>query len=486
VHTVDSLGEVRAQCCIAKPQLEEARDAMVSRTAILRFLMEGRLVLKNCTLFRLDGRIQRGMAAVIENGKIAKIADDGDVPILPGDWEVACRERLVAPGAVDSHAHLVGAQLAPFGGGQQLDSQAARSAAREEVEAQLTPTEVEALSAFAIARALREGVTTVIEHLHCPRTVAGGLQAQAGAAERLGMRLVNSHASHSKLGAGSAAEQLEANAAHVEARSQHPLVRGALGFDASSTCDDDLLLRLGRLREELKAAVQGHVGESQSDVAVTEAKYGEPIVARLARHGLLGRGFIAAHTSALSRSDVEKLAASGTALALSPARELIDEAAGGSWEALAAQHSLAALGSADSMSIWDEVIPAFAASVRCARLGGIANPEALMRRLLFAAPAELCSFIFGAPSVPVEPGSQADLVVYDLLPSTDAWGRSPSLSPQLARSRAAWTIVAGQVVVREGQLLAHDYLELAADAGRALRSLQRRTGAQLSSDVACP
>ena len=75
--------------------------------------MEGRLLLKNCAVFRADGRVRTGMALVVEGGLIRRVAPDADVPVLPGDWEVACRGRLVAPGLVDCHTHLVGGQLLP-------------------------------------------------------------------------------------------------------------------------------------------------------------------------------------------------------------------------------------------------------------------------------------------------------------------------------------------------------------------------------------
>ena len=55
--------------------------------------MEGRLLLKNCAVFRADGRVRTGMALVVQDGLIRRVAPDAEVPVLPGDWEVACRGR---------------------------------------------------------------------------------------------------------------------------------------------------------------------------------------------------------------------------------------------------------------------------------------------------------------------------------------------------------------------------------------------------------
>ena len=79
--------------------------------------MEGRLVLKDCSAYCSDGSLRSGSAVTIEDGRISNVAPDEQIPILPGDWEIACRGRLAMPGLIDCHAHLVGGQLSPFGAG---------------------------------------------------------------------------------------------------------------------------------------------------------------------------------------------------------------------------------------------------------------------------------------------------------------------------------------------------------------------------------
>jgi cytosine/adenosine deaminase-related metal-dependent hydrolase len=92
-----------------------------------------------------------------------------------------------------------------------------------------------------------------------------------------------------------------------------------------------------------------------------------------------------------------------------------------------------------------------------------------MSQLLIAGPAELCSMLYGAPSGTVEEGSLADLVLYDLVPAQEApGGLAPHLLLQLGQVQVAWTIVGGRVVVREGELLGNDYVELAQEAAKVL------------------
>src|SRR6185503_14272145 len=119
--------------------------------------MEGRLLLKNCSVFRADGRVKDKMAVLIDGGAITAVDADAAVPARPGDWSIACDGRLLAPGLVDSHCHLVNAQLLPQSGEVWLRSSRARYDLEQRLNGLLQASEVEALSAFAMARALRAG-----------------------------------------------------------------------------------------------------------------------------------------------------------------------------------------------------------------------------------------------------------------------------------------------------------------------------------------
>ncbi|HME90385.1 MAG TPA: amidohydrolase family protein, partial [Myxococcaceae bacterium] len=293
-------------------------------------------------------------------------------------------------------------------------------------------------------------------------------------------RFVNSHATTSGFGRASARQQLEENAAIAERQKSDPLVRCALGFQASASCDDELLKELSRLRRELRVGVHGHVAESEEDLAATFSAYGRRIVPRLESLGLLGAGCIAAHARAIDRAESERLARTRTAIAISPFSGSLAEPSGAGLETLVGDQCLIALGTSGTLSLWDEMFAAFAAAVRLARIGRLLDADGLMAHLLFSSPSELCSLIFEQPSGNVEEGNLADLVVYDLVPSTEAsGGLVPHLLMQLGQAPVAWTIVGGRVVVREGRSLSHDYLELSVEADRVLSKLWSRTGARL-------
>ncbi|EPX62414.1 amidohydrolase [Cystobacter fuscus DSM 2262] len=434
--------------------------------------MEGRLVLKNCSIFRADGRGRAGMAVVIEGGLIRQVGSDEEIPVLPGDWEVACRGRLVMPGLVDCHSHLVGDLVMPPSSELLLHPPHIRMEHERLLSSFLTPADVEVLSRHAMARALRSGVTLAVDHLSCPRDVLGGLEAMARSAEQLGMRLVASHCTHALDGDAQAVAQARANAEFVRNQGSHPLVRGALGFHASWTSGDALLGELRRSREVSGSPIIFHLSEGDHDLAITWAKHSQRVVPRLESFGLLGPLSVAAYARSVDDAESIRLAESGTCVALGPGASLLVEPGGRSLETLYGRQNLLGLGSAGHGNLWDALFVALGTSLSAARGSRLVDPDGVLVQLFSDGPAELCSRLFGMPSGTVEEGRLADLVVFDCVPALDPdSGQTPHMIGQLLRSRVAWTVVDGRVTVREGQVLGVDEVALAHDASVILSRL---------------
>ncbi|HZH04301.1 MAG TPA: amidohydrolase family protein, partial [Myxococcaceae bacterium] len=209
--------------------------------------MEGRLVLKNGAILEGDGRLRTAVAVLVVGGRIAQIDDDARIPVLPGDWEVACRGRLIAPGRVDAHAHLVGDLLPAVSEGE-----------RERLACRLGASEVEVLTALGLARAALAGATLVCEHLRAPYCVGAALAAQQRVAGTLRLRLVHSHACADAEGGRSALAQLEESAAYASAVQGDSRVRSALGCGRASLLSDELMRETGRLSQSLGVGVHFH------------------------------------------------------------------------------------------------------------------------------------------------------------------------------------------------------------------------------------
>ncbi len=417
------------------------------------------------------------MSVLIEGRLITSVGPDDATPVLPGDWEVKCGGRLVTTGLVDCHTRLVGGSLTPWAGDLLLRPFLQRFDQEHRLERTLTVGEVEAITAFSIARSLRLGVTMVVEHLHAPACVEDALTVQAKVAERLGIRMLNSHASTSIVPESTGPAQVEANARYAASRKADPLTRGAIGVRASFCSDDDLLRLAGHLKEELAVGAHFGLAENDDDLAITWSKWNSRIVTRFERFGLLGGASVGAHARAIDRAEAGRLAKSKTLVAFTPrAAQTVEGGSVLGMEAVLVNQNLVGLGSDGTGSLWEELAASYTGVMAMARAGRMLDPDNLMASFLVGGPAELCTMVFGAPSGSVEPGSLADLVVYDFVPARETGNYTPHLLMQLSQMPVGWTIVNGRVVVREGQLLGADFLELARESAAALESVWKRSG----------
>lgn len=417
------------------------------------------------------------MSVLIEGRLIVSVGPDEDTPVRPGDWEVKCDGRLVTTGLVDCHTRLVGGSLTPWAGDLLLRPFSQRFEQEHRLEKTLTVSEVEALTAFSIARNLRAGVTMVVEHLHAPACVEDALNTQARVAEQLGIRLINSHASTSVVPAFPGPGQVEANSRYAQSRKSDSLVRAAIGIRASFCADDDLLRLAGHAKEELSVGAHFGLAENDDDLAITWSKTNSRIVTRFERFGLLGGASVGAHARAIDRAEAGRLAKSRTLVAFTPrAAQTVEGGSALGMEAVLVNQNLVGLGSGGTGSLWEELAASYTGVMAMARAGRMLDPDNLMSSFLVGGPAELCTMVYGAPSGSVEPGSLADLCVYDFVPARETGNFTPHLLMQLSQMPVSWTIVDGRVSVREGELLGANFVELARESALALESIWKRSG----------
>ncbi len=408
---------------------------------------------------------------VVEAGRVAAVVPGGQaVPPAPGDWDIDAAGRLVVPGAVDAHAHLALGGLARLAGlpGQ---APAVLHAWRHQVHSALEPRAdaeaVEALTAAGAAAALRAGVTCAFDLLRAqPGQAATSL---AAAVEAVGLRAVLAYGASDRAGAGEGLREAAASAAFAERQRAHPTLRGAGGLDGLDAAGDSLLAALAPL--SARHGLLASVGEDDTDLAAAYFRGGLRPVDLLAARGLLGPRSVVAHGATTTREEGQRLAAAGATLAVTP------RAASFWGTPVPPMAELAAAGAAVVLGT-DGLFPDTACELVATTLfhrGQARSPRAaedLAGQVLWPFAARLAGRFFGATFGELSPGAAADLVILDWRPAVP-----PPDLPQgdlallWAGAPAAWTIVNGEVRLREGRLLGVDEAALAARARAAAARL---------------
>ena len=401
--------------------------------------MEGRLVVKDCTL--LDrGTVHRHRAVVVEGGMVARVSPDESEPVRPGDWAIEAAGRLLVPGRVDGHA-----QLGHVPGAKRT----------------LTAAETSAVAAAAIALGLRAGVTTVLDLVDGVDDRAGALAGRLRVARTLGIRMVSSLAAKGRHGI--ATHELNLEGARQSA--EDPVVRVGLGFASCLAASDELLRAVGRDAEALRAPVHFRLAETSAELAEHFEQHRMRMVERLDRHGLLGIGTVAAHARAVEGAEAQRLAETSVLVAWSPLADLLGEQHG--FEAVWLPAHRVVLASAGVGDLREQWTAGRVLAHRAARIGRLWARERVPE-VLGDGPAGFLERVFRRPAGRISPGAMADLVLLDQFPHSEDPVEVLAAS---MRAPVAWTVVNGRVVGRAGQLRGAELLPLLTEAAAVRRAV---------------
>ena len=432
-------------------------------SGMMRAIMGERLVIRGGVVSA--GGAPAPATLVVEDGRIAAVVPAPEpVAAAPGDWEVDAAGRFVVPGAIDAHTHLA------LGGQAPRLLHEWRATLRRILEPRAGVDAVEALTAAGAAAALKAGVTCAFDLLRAaPGQAVASLAAAARGVETVGLRTVLAYAASDRAGEGEGLREAVAASAFAERHASHPFLRGAGGLDGLDAAHPSLLAALGPIAA--RHGLLASVAEDDTDLSAAYFRGALRPIDLLAARGLLGPRTVVGHGSTTVRDEGARLASSGTTLAATPRSASFWGQPMPPLAELAGTGASVVLGS-------DGLFPDTACELVATTLfhrGQARSPRAaqdLAGQVLWPGAARLASRFFGAPLGVLEPGAVADLVILDWRPAVPL----PDL-PQgdlallWAGAQAAWTIVGGQVRLREGRLLGVDETALAARAQAAAERL---------------
>ena len=373
----------------------------------------------------------------------------GALPVPGGAAVLDCAGAAIEPGRVNAHTHLYSG-LVPLGMPSPEPPPRTFLEILERIwwrlDRALDERSLRASARYYTARALLAGTTTVIDHHESPSLVEGSLDALADACGETGIRAILTYgATERNGGAEEARRGLGECRRFLQSRSR---VRGMVGLHASFTVSDGTIREAGRLCRDMDTVLHVHVAEDGADVEDARRRgYAGPLERLLELDGLPA-GSVLAHGVHLDREQVRRAGDLGMWFVQNPRSNRGNGV--GYPASLAAAHKVA-LGTDG----YPADMEAEAEALR-EESGARGEDPALASRRTEAAWVLLAER-FGIAFAPLAPGGAADVVVRAL-------------------EGVRHVLVAGEVRVRDGELVGVSLADLEAEARAEAARLWERMG----------
>lgn len=409
-------------------------------------------------------------ALLLEDGLIR---DMGTSPELiaryPDAEQLDARGQYALPGGICAHTHFYGA----YARGMAIPGPAPQDF--PEILARLWWPLDQALDEEAVRfsalvcliDAIKHGTTTLIDHHASPNFIDGSLDVIADAVDEAGLRAVLCYEVTDRGGAEKAQAGIAENVRFLKAAQDRERIAALFGLHASMTLSDATLEACIAAVEGLDAGFHIHVAEHEADETDSLAKYGERIVHRLDRLGILGSKTIVAHAVHVDEAERALLAQSGTWVSHQPRSNMNNAVGASALDQMLAEGIPVALGNDGfSNNMWAEWKAAYLLHKVANRDPRRAQGDAIAR-MAMTHNARLAEVYFPEQTFGrLETGAVADVVLVDYQPFTPMTGGNFPWHVIFGfeASMVTTTIAAGKVLMRDRELLGLDAEAIAAAA----------------------
>ncbi len=154
--------------------------------------------------------------------------------------------------------------------------------------------------------AVRAGTTAVIDHHASPSYIKGSLSTLARGFLDAGLRGILAYEVTDRNGMDGAIRGVKENVDFATSKNDH-LLEAAVGAHAPFTLSEKTMEMLSEAVRSTKGGIHIHVAEDSYDPSVSHHHYGEDVLERLERHGLLDEKAILVHGVFLTDRDIEIL-----------------------------------------------------------------------------------------------------------------------------------------------------------------------------------
>ncbi|MBT3322815.1 MAG: putative aminohydrolase SsnA [Anaerolineae bacterium] len=428
-----------------------------------------------------ENQILQGYSVYIEGDKIFAIAPDTELAArYPNATRVDAHGQFVMPGNICGHTHFYGA----FARGMAIPGEAPKNFPQIldklwwKLDKALIEEDVRSSALVCLVDAIKHGTTTLIDHHASPSFIDGSLDVVADAVVKSGLRAslcyeVTDRDGEDKMRAG-----VRENIRFFE-RTQaegHARLAGSFGLHASLTLSEPTL---AYCRESLPSGSGFHIhaAEGLADQDDSLEKSGLRVIDRLEKHGILGEKSIAAHAIHVDAREIQILADTGTWVTHQPRSNMNNAVGVAPVESMLRAGVKVGLGNDGfSNTMWDEWKATYllhkSANYDPRRMGGYD-----VKKLAIENNAALAKIFFpDAPLAEISVGAFADLIFVDYHPFTDLnAGNLPwHILFGFNESMITTTIVGGEMLMKDRELLTLDEEEIAAKAREASAEAWKR------------
>jgi putative selenium metabolism protein SsnA len=321
---------------------------------------------------------------------------------------------------------------------------------------------------LGLVDAVRHGTTTLFDHHASPNAVDGSLDVIADSIDRSGVRGVLCYEVTDRYGSSPTDAGIKENSRFLKRleANPHPRLAGMFGLHASLTLSGGTLQACRAAAPE-SAGFHVHVAEHEADEYDSLLKSNMRVVDRLHNHGILGERTVAAHCVHIDAREIEILHQTGTWVSHQPRSNMNNAVGAAPVESMLRAGVKVGLGNDGfSNAMWEEWKAAYFLHKLASRdprrmTGGqvadlaITNNAALAR--LYFPQAQIGQIV---------PGAFADLVFVDYESPTPVTAENVPWHVIFGfeADMVTTTIVAGKVLMKDGELLTLDEARIAARA----------------------
>ena len=429
------------------------------------------LLIVNARLITLgaDPKILADHALAIEGDRIAAVGKRDELEPRYGEADVLdARDQYVMPGNICAHTHFYGA----YARGMAIPGRPPRDFPQIlerlwwPLDQALDRDSVRASALVCLVDAVKHGTTSLIDHHASPNFIDGSLDVIGEAVEAAGLRAVLCYEVTDRDGADKMQAGIAENLRFMAAAADRERLRGTFGLHASLTLNDDSL----RACAEAAPADAGfhiHVAEHEADQGDSLVKSGLNAVERLDSYGIMNENTIAAHCVHIEAHEREILRERGVWVSHQPRSNMNNGVGAADIDGMLAAGLRLCLGNDGfSNNMWAEWKAAYLLHKVANRDPRRAN-GADIARMAWDNNARLLERFFPELTLgEISLGAAADLIFVDYQPFTPLTvGNLPwHLLFGFEASMVTTTICAGEVLMRDRQLLTLDEAAIAAEA----------------------